>query len=106
MERIVLIDGRFELLNRPERLDVFDIRNLQRDSNGCVNPIVTIPLNNPITDLEAGKLALAWLRESKYLEQSEYFQFLEIFLASQPNDEAAAIKEALRNELRSISRNN
>jgi hypothetical protein len=103
-ERIVLIDGRFELLNGRGRIDIFDIQNLRRDKNGNVNPVAFIALDMVVTDLEAGRLALEWLRDSKYLDQSEFFHFLDIFLAGQPADQTAADKETRRNEAGRFSR--
>jgi hypothetical protein len=103
-QRIVLIDGRFELLNGPDRIEIFDIRNPQRDQDGEVNPVAAVSLDKPVTDREAGKLALLRLRVSNYLEQSEYFKFLDIFLAAQSLDEAAVLKESLSNGARGASR--
>jgi hypothetical protein len=96
MGKVVLIDGRFELLNRPDRVDIFDIRNLQRDESGRVNPVVVIPLDKRISPLEAGKRALKALRDSEYLMQSEYFHFLDIFLTAQPEIESTTLKDDLQ----------
>jgi hypothetical protein len=91
MGKIVLIDGRFELLNRPDRIDVFDIRNLQRDDTGRVRPVVSIPLDKPKTALEAGKLALQEIKDSGYLALSEYYHFLDLFLAVQPEADSKVL---------------
>jgi hypothetical protein len=96
MENIVLIDGRFELLNRPDRIDVFDIRNLKKDRNGSVIPISVISLEQPINDRDAGKLALEKIRDEGHITQSEYFQFLDIFLAAQPIAESKPPKRVRR----------
>jgi hypothetical protein len=92
MGKVVLINGRFELLNRPDRVDIFDIRNLQRDDDGRVHPIIAVPLNSPKTPLEAGKLSLRKLLDGGYLTQSEYYHFLDMFLAAQPEAESMALK--------------
>jgi hypothetical protein len=96
MGKIVLIDGRFELLNRPDRIDIFDIRNLKRDESGRVNPVVSIPLDKPKTALDAGKLALQTIRDNHYLSISEYYHFLDVLLAAQPEAESKIIKEDLQ----------
>jgi hypothetical protein len=95
MGKIILINGRFELLNRPDRVDIFDIRNLKRDDAGRVNPVAAIPLEGPKSCLEAGKLALRKLRDSDYITQSEYYHFLDVFLAVQPEAESAALRDQL-----------
>jgi hypothetical protein len=46
-EKVVLIDGRFELLNSPEGIEVYDIRNLDRGGDGSVTPVAVIPLEAP-----------------------------------------------------------
>ena len=102
-ERIVLINSRFELLNRPDRVDIYDIKNLKKDQSGRVNPVGFITLEVLATDLEAGRLALEWLRNSKYINQTEFFQFRDIFLAGQPADQAAADKQTYNNEAGRIS---
>jgi hypothetical protein len=84
MQTVVLIDGRFELLNSPDCVDVYDVRVLKKDGDGRVIPVHAIPLENPVNDREAGKLALSRLLDSGYLTQSEYFHFADIFLAAQP----------------------
>jgi hypothetical protein len=101
LERIVLIDGRFELLNRPDRIDVFDIRNLKKDKAGDVSPIAQIPLTTPANDRDAGKMALAWLRDEDYLTQSEYYHFLDILLATQPADNVTDLKNSLLRKMHS-----
>jgi hypothetical protein len=83
MASIVLVDGRFELLNRPDRIDVFDIRNLQKGADGKVRPIAVIALSKPESDREAGKTALQNLLEGSYITKGEYLQFLEAFLSTQ-----------------------
>jgi hypothetical protein len=57
MQNIVPINGRFELLNSPDRIDLFDVRNLKKDSDGRVIPLAVIPLDVPLTDRETGKRA-------------------------------------------------
>jgi len=81
---IVLINGRFELLNSPSRIEVFDMRNLNKDGDGQVIPVAVIPLEGPINERDAGKMALTWLRRSEYLSESEYLNFSDIFLATHP----------------------
>ena len=83
-QNIVLINGRFELLNSPHRIEVFDMRNLKKDSDGNLIPAAVIPLEAPITERNAGKMALTWLRRSEYLSESEYLNFADIFLATHP----------------------
>jgi len=95
MGKVVLINGRFELLNRPDRVDIFDIRNLQRDETGRVNPVIVIPLDSPKSHLEAGKIALKKLQETKYLTLSEYYHFLDIFLTAQPETESKALRDEM-----------
>lgn len=86
MQNIVLINGRFELLNSPDRIDLFDIKNMKKHGEGQVIPVAVIPLDTPLTEREAGKRALSWLVDSGYLTRSEFFQFKEIFLTAQPLD--------------------
>lgn len=83
-QNVVLINGRFELLNSPHRIEVFDVRNLKKDGDGKVIPAAVIPLERPISERDAGKMALTWLRRSEYLSESEYLNFADIFLATHP----------------------
>src|SRR5262249_27264792 len=85
-EKVALIDGRFELLNSPERIEVYDIRNLDRGGDGSVTPVAVI-LEAPITDRNAGKMALAWLRKAEYLTVSEHLRNADIFVAQCPVQE-------------------
>jgi hypothetical protein len=80
----VLINGRFELLNSPHRIEIFDMRNLKKDDRGKTIPVAVIPLEGPANDRDAGKMALTWLRRSEYLSESEYLNFSDIFLATHP----------------------
>jgi MarR-like DNA-binding transcriptional regulator SgrR of sgrS sRNA len=43
MQTIVLINGRFEPLNSPDRIEVFDVRNLARGDDGRVIPLFHVP---------------------------------------------------------------
>src|SRR5688572_27032341 len=80
-EKVILIHSRFALLNGPDRIEVYDIRNPKRASDGSVRPIAVIPLEAPIDDRDAGKRALAWLRRAEYLTLSEHLHYADIFLA-------------------------
>jgi hypothetical protein len=82
MQRVVLINSRFELLNSPERIDIFDMKDLRRDRKGQVNPILVIHLKEPQTDRDAGKLALRRLLESEKISLGEYLTHMDIFLAT------------------------
>lgn len=104
MGEVVLIDGRFEVLNRPDRIDIYDITNLQKGEDGRVRPVGVVPLAQPRTHLEAGRIALYWLRDTKYLENYECLRYLEIFLANQPADAAATARESLHNENHRVSK--
>ena len=83
-QKIVLINGRFELLNSPHRIEIFDMRNLKKDATGKLISAAVIPLEAPISERDAGKVALTWLRRSEYLTESEYLNFSDIFLATHP----------------------
>lgn len=80
---IVLINGRFEFINNPDKLEMFDIRNLKKDEQGRVIPVQVVSLDSPKDPKEAGKILLAALRDAEYLTRSEYLHFLDIFLAAQ-----------------------
>lgn len=82
MQKIVLINGRFELLNSEDKVEVYDIRNLKKNNEGKVMPVEVVPVGSPLTDKDAGKLALTKLHEKNYISLSEYLTFLDIFLAS------------------------
>jgi hypothetical protein len=58
MQNVVLINGRFELLNSPDQIEVFDVRNLKKDADGRVIPLAVIKLDESLTDREAGRRAL------------------------------------------------
>ncbi|HTK84007.1 MAG TPA: hypothetical protein VL625_02880 [Patescibacteria group bacterium] len=103
MQKVVLINGRFELLNGSVQIEIFDIKNLKRDDDGRVNSVASIKLAEAVSDLDAGRLALFFLRDSKYIDQTEYFYFLETFLANQPGDQAAADKQSYDNEAGRVS---
>lgn len=81
--RVVLIDGRFEFINNPDKLELFDIRSLKKDEDGRPMPVHVVKLDAPKDAREAGKIALAALRDADYLTRSEYFHFLDVFLAAQ-----------------------
>jgi hypothetical protein len=81
-QRVVLIDGRFELLNCPDRIEVYDSRE---GRNSESQPVETIPLKGPVSDREAGRLALTWLLAYLHLSQSEYLNYLNLFLSDHPD---------------------
>jgi hypothetical protein len=45
---LVLIDGSYEVVNSPDRLVVFDIRNPRKDEKGSPVPVEIIPLRGPV----------------------------------------------------------
>jgi hypothetical protein len=98
-QNIVLINGRFEFLTHPDKLEIFDMWNLEKDGARRVIPIHTVTLNARVKDKEAGKLALAALRDSKYITQSEYFSFLDIFLAAQTADGKLLYAASIQTEI-------
>jgi hypothetical protein len=80
MERHVLIDGRFEALNHPDRIEVFDIRNPRRDEQGHAMPVRIIPTDMPQTGRAAGMTALAALRDDGIITPGEYLHYADVFL--------------------------
>ena len=80
MRKLVLIDGRFELLNGPDRIAVFDVK---KDGNG-EDPVVLIGADAPKTDRDAGTLALETLANAGFLTPDEYSQYVNKYLASHP----------------------
>jgi hypothetical protein len=89
MPRIVLIDGRFEVLNGPEKIEVYDMRNLNRDAEGRVQPVMVLPVPQTKSDKDAGKLALEKLQQAGHISTGQYLSFLETFLASVRPDGSA-----------------
>lgn len=82
MQKIVLINGRFELLNSDDKVEVYDVRNINKNDEGKAIPVEVVQVGSPLTDKNAGKLALTKLLEKNYISLSEYLTFLDIFLAS------------------------
>lgn len=81
---LILIDGQYRVINSPDRLVIFDVRNPRTDEKGASVPVETIPLRGPVSSREAGRLALTWLLAYEHLTQTDYLRFLDIFLAAYP----------------------
>jgi hypothetical protein len=81
----VLINSRFEAMNFNDRIVVFDLdkKNPAETTIDGVGVNIVL-LDSPKPDLEAGLLALAWLRDHQRISPGEYLHYADTFLASHP----------------------
>ena len=80
----VLINSRFEAINLPDRLVLFDLKNAKGGERVDGVDVDILPLDSPKADLDAGLLALAWLRDHQRISPGEYLHYADVFLASHP----------------------
>lgn len=88
MKRCVLIDKRFEVINYPDGIEVFDLRHPCKDENGQDVPVKVIPSDAPKINRVAVTTALAAMRDDGSITASEYYIYAEAFLVQMSSGQA------------------